>query len=345
VAKLFFLLSGEHETLPVSEVKAILMAENYPFNVSEKLDQVLRIEADLKCVKAVEARAALTRVCGLEQFTCQAEPSQIVKAVRFLNISELLERGESFAVRLKHVKSHAGIVDGMTLERKLGELILNMADGAKVNLRNPDKTFIGVFTDEKFVFGLLLAQVSPKQFMERRPKKKPFFHPSAMAAKLARCMVNLSKPKPGDIFFDPFCGTGSLLVEAGLIGCRVLGVDIQKRMVKGSLKNLKYFGVHPEGLIVSDARRPPVKSVDCIATDPPYGRSASTFRLSTRHIIEESLKAAYEVLGHGKRLCIAAPKTVGVGSIGISLGYKHLESHHVYIHRGLTREIALFEKV
>ncbi|MEM3549659.1 MAG: TRM11 family methyltransferase [Candidatus Bathyarchaeia archaeon] len=345
MAKLFFLLSGEHETLPSSEVEAILAAENYAFKVLEKLDQVLRVEADLKCVRSVEARAALTRVCGLEQFACQAEPSQIVKAARFMNINEMLLRGESFAVRVKHIKSHARIVDGMALERRLGELILNMADGAKVNLRNPDKTFIGVFTDEKFVFGLMLAQVSPRQFMERRPRKKPFFHPSAMPPKLARCMVNLTKPKLGDIFLDPFCGTGSLLVEAGLIGCRVLGVDIQKRMVKGSLKNLKHFDVRPEGLIVADARRPPVKSVDCIATDPPYGRSASTFRLSIRLIIEESLKAAYEMLGRGKRLCIAAPKTVGVGGIGISLGYKHLESHPVYIHRGLTREIALFEKV
>ena len=39
MAKLFFLLSGEHESLPVSELKAILETEGYVYKVLEKLDQ------------------------------------------------------------------------------------------------------------------------------------------------------------------------------------------------------------------------------------------------------------------------------------------------------------------
>jgi len=42
---------------------------------------------------------------------------------------------------------------------------------------------------------------------------------------------------------------------------------------------------------------------------------------------------------------MAAPKTLGIERIGTDLGYKHLESHFVYVHRSLTREIAVFEKV
>jgi len=67
VAKLFFLLSGEHETLPSSEVKAILEAEDYAFKPLEKLDQALRLETDSSCAEAVKHRAALTRICGLER--------------------------------------------------------------------------------------------------------------------------------------------------------------------------------------------------------------------------------------------------------------------------------------
>jgi tRNA G10 N-methylase Trm11 len=47
----------------------------------------------------------------------------------------------------------------------------------------------------------------------------------------------------------------------------------------------------------------------------------------------------------GRRVCIAAPKTLNIGSIGTALGYEHLESHLFYVHRSLTREIAVFEKV
>jgi tRNA G10 N-methylase Trm11 len=51
------------------------------------------------------------------------------------------------------------------------------------------------------------------------------------------------------------------------------------------------------------------------------------------------------MLERGRRICMAAPKTIGIGSVGKDLGYKHLECHFVYVHRTLTREIAIFEKV
>lgn len=345
MAKLFFLLSGEHETLPASELKAILEAEDYAFKPLEKLDQTLRLEAELDCIEAIKRRAAFTRICGLELFSCEAETSKIVKATHSISLNEVLDNGESFVVRIKRVKNYASKIDGMALERKLGELILKEKTKAKVNLKNPDKTFIGILTDEKFIFGVKLAEIAPKPFVERRPKKKPFFHPSAMAAKLARCMVNLAKPKTGELLFDPFCGTGSMLIEAALIGCRVLGLDIQRRMVRGSLKNLAYFHIKPEGVIVADAKNPPITKIDCVVTDPPYGRSATTRRRTTKQIVEEVLMSVHGMLDKERRVCMAAPKTLNIGRMGTVLGYKHLESHFVYVHRSLTREIAVFEKV
>jgi tRNA (guanine10-N2)-dimethyltransferase len=344
VAKLFFLLSGEHETLPASELKVILEAEGYAFKTLEKLDQVLRLEAELSCVEAIKRRAAYTRICALELFICEAEIGKIVNAFDSISLDEISENGESFAVRVKHVKSYASKIDGMALEGKLGKLVLKEKTKAKVNLKNPEKTFLGVLTSEKFIFGLKLAEILPKPFVERRPRKKPFFHPSAMSAKLTRCMVNLAKPKTGELLLDPFCGTGSTLIEAALIGCRVLGLDIKRRMVRGSLKNLTYFNIKPEGVIVSDARSAPITKVDCIVTDPPYGRSATTLRRTTKQIVEEVLVTANSMLDKSRRICIAAPKTLNVGRMGAAFGYRHLDSHYVYVHRSLTREIAVFEK-
>ncbi len=344
MAKLFFLLSGEHETLPVSELKAILEAEGYTFKTLEKLDQLLKLEADLNCAEAVKRRAAFTRLCGLELFSCKAETSKIAKTTSSTSLNEVLREKESFAVRVKRIKNHASKIDGMTLERKLGKLILNKTTKTKVNLKNPDKTFTGILTDEKFIFGVKLAEIPPKPFVERRPKKKPFFHPSAMQAKLARCMVNLAKPKAEELLLDPFCGTGSMLIEAALIGCRVLGLDIQRRMVKGTLQNLAYFNIKSEGAITADARNLPITKVDCVVTDPPYGRSATTLKRTTKQIVEEVLLSVHDMLEKGRRVCMAAPKTLNIGRIGTALGYKHLESHFVYVHRSLTREIAVFVK-
>ena len=214
-----------------------------------------------------------------------------------------------------------------------------------MNLKNPDKTFTGILTDEKFVFGVKIAEILPKPFVERRPTKKPFFHPSAMQAKLARCMVNLAKPKAGDLVLDPFCGTGGMLVEAALVGCRVLGSDIKRRMVKGTFRNMAYFKIKPEGVFVADARSLPVTEVECVVTDPPYGRSATTVKRTTRQIVEEVLTSVHDMLDKGQRVCMAAPKKLNISTVGTTLGYKHLESHLVYVHRSLTREVVVFEKV
>lgn len=72
MARLFFLFSGEHEDLPISELTAVLEAEGYTFRVLEKLDQVARLVVDKASVEAVKRRAALTRACALELFTCAA---------------------------------------------------------------------------------------------------------------------------------------------------------------------------------------------------------------------------------------------------------------------------------
>ncbi len=310
----------------------------------QTLTQVLRLNTTVDAIKTVKAKAALTRICCRELLICRASLVEIVKTTQSVSLETLLQPAESFVVRVRRIGETARNLDSMALERKLGELILNKVKEAKVNLNNPQKTFFGTITDDNFLLGLKLAEISPTPFMERRPRKRPFFHPSAMPAKLARCMVNLAKPKKGDLLLDPFCGTGSFLVEAGLLGCRVLGFDAKRHMVRGSLRNLRFFNIEYDGLAVADAKHLPLKKVDCIVTDPPYGRSASTMGFTTKQIIRDFLAMSSDRIGRGQRICMAAPKTVQVDGIAEELGLKHVQSHFVYVHRSLTREIAVLEK-
>ncbi len=342
-ATLFFVLSGEHPTLPFSELKSILDAENYKYQVLERLAQVLRITTNANSVKPITFRAAMTRICGMELFNCDAVLADIIEKMRNTSLEKFIKDEESFVVRVHRIRGSTPQIIGMELERRLGEIILNRAKGVKVSLKNPQKTFLGILTENKFVFGLKMAEISPKTFVERRPQKKPFFHPSAMPAKLARCMVNLAQPKTGDLVLDPFCGTATLLIEAGLIGCRVMGMDVQRYVVKGGLRNLLYYNVKPEGMVVADATQLPIAKVNCIVTDPPYGRSTVTLGRSTKQIIKNFLSAVKGILPKSRRICIASPKSVRIGKIGEELGFKHVESHFAYVHRSLTREIAVFE--
>lgn len=342
---LFFLLSGEHPTLPFSEVKSILEAGGYRYRVLERLVQVLRLETDVGSVRFVASRAAMTKVCAMELFRCNAIVAEVLETMRDASLEDLIEEGESFVVRVRRAGGSAPHIASLELERRLGKLILNRVRGVEVSLKDPQRTFFGILTGDKFVFGLKVAEIPSKPFVERRPSNRPFFHPSAMPAKLARCMVNLARPKREDLVLDPFCGTASILVEAGLMGCHVVGLDVQRHMVKGGLQNLLYYHVEPEGMAVADARHPPIAKVDCIVTDPPYGRSATTLGMNTKEIVVDFLSTVENRLPRRNRICIASPKWVELGRIGRDLGLNHIESHFVYVHRSLTREIAVFERM
>lgn len=344
MSNLFFLISGEFETLSFSELRAILEAENYPYQLLEKYDQTVRLKADLQSVKQILRRSAYTRICGQELFCCEATNQAITEAANEAGFQKILGDKESFAVRIRRIKEYSTKEDTMRLERQLGRLILQNAPHAKVNLSKPDKTFFGILTNGKLIFGIKLAEILPKPFVERRARKKPYFHPSAMNAKLARCMLNLAHAKVGTIILDPFVGTGSTIIEATLIGCQAVGIDIQHKMANGALKNARHFKLAPHGIILADSRKLPLTRIDCLVTDPPYGRSATTMKSNTKAIVEGVLISANPLLSKGQRICIASPKTLNVSKVGEKYGYKHIESHFAYVHRTLTREIAIFEK-
>jgi tRNA (guanine10-N2)-dimethyltransferase len=345
VPKLFFLLSGENESLPAAEVKAILKAEGYAFSNPSGFDQIL-LESELDCVKVVQIRSAYTRVSAQELLVANATYWDISEAVAKVDFQSVLKSGETFVVRINRIKNYADAdINTMTLEIKLGSQILEQTEGTSVNLKNPDKTFIGIITDNKLILGLKLTDITSKTFSERRPRKKPFFHPSAMPSKMARCMVNLSHAKADSVLLDPFCGTGTSLIESTFIGCRAVGIDAQRRMILGTKKNLEFFNIKAEGLLLADSRKIPIAKVDAIVTDPPYGRSSSTLKSTTKQLVQDVLKASFELLGVGQRICIASPKTLNISRLGEELGFRHVESHFAYVHATLTREIAVFEKV
>ncbi len=344
MAKLFFLISGEFETLSYSELKAILETEQYPYKIVEKLDQTVRLEADKDCISQVQRRSGYTRIIAEELFTCEASNDAITQAASQTEFKKAIAENETFEVRIRRIKEYSTKADTMRLESMLGKLILQQTPNVKVNLSKPDKTFFGILTNSKLVFGLKLAEIIAKPFVERRPRKKPFFHPSAMNSKTARCMVNLAHAKSGTVLLDPFCGTGTTILEATLIGVEALGMDVQRRMAEGAKLNLKHFGLKAEGIVIADARKLPLTHVDCLVTDPPYGRSATTLKSTTKQIVQGVMQSTYPLLKKGQKICIASPKTLNIKKLGTNLGYKHLESHFAYVHRTLTREVAVFEK-
>lgn len=61
--------------------------------------------------------------------------------------------------------------------------------------------------------------------------------------KLARIMVNLARVHDGHTVLDPFCGSGTVLMEAALAteAARLIGSDLEDKQIADSLKNTEWL--------------------------------------------------------------------------------------------------------
>ena len=140
---------------------------------------------------------------------------------------------------------------------------------------------------------------------------------------------------------DPMSGTGSIPVEASLVGARVVALDKSREMTLGSLSNMHHFAQEWEGVIVADALRPPLKVVDAVATDLPYGRVSSTGRLGASGVSKGFLAVLPSILKPGSRAVLMHPQAVPV-TPGKELELE--EEHHLYVHKLLTRTITILRR-
>ena len=245
------------------------------------------------------------------------------------------------------------VVASETLDRPpcadLGALI-QQKTGARVSLEDPDIVFQLEKAKDTFVLGISHNGFKAFSWRQRRPRARRFFLPSAIFPKLACLLVNLSRVQEGEIFLDPFCGTGSLLIESCVMGISSVGIDLTRWIARGAQMNLHGLSLE-QGVVLradSTSAHLPLRYADGIATDVPYGRASSTKGKATSTIVTEFTRAAAEILDHsanGKK-----PKyCVIMHPLGINFDYdasffELSEEHHLYVHRNLTRAISVLKR-
>ncbi len=214
---------------------------------------------------------------------------------------------------------------------------------AQVDLEKPDYEFTLILGREQRQRYLILSRprLMGQAWASRRPRRRAFFHPSAIFPKLSRALVNLTRCKEDDLFLDPFVGTGSLTIEAAEIGLRVVASDLSRKMVRGSMANMEYFHQSWLGVVRANAIAPPFHRVDGIATDVPYGRASSTGGLTTKGLVDSVLWAFIPLLGRGSRTVLMHPNSVPIeGNEELSIE----DEHQLYVHRKLIRTITVLRR-
>jgi len=360
--QLAFELSGEQKRLARAEVIGSLAALDIPYVENVCSDRILVIDAELTPeselleVQALSKRLGLTHSIYGVYGMCRLDEKEIQRMVEGVNFDALMWKYRTFAVRIRSMYTSTS-THKSSLLKMVGAVIKRK--GYSVDLENPAKTFVLLLTAERCFFCLLLHSIDKAHFAVNRPHLRPFFSPGVIMPKFARAIVNLSGVNDKELFLDPFCGTGGILIEAGMIGASIIGADVQEKMVKGARDNLGFFGLHA-CLIVSDASEIPLsdKSVDAIGTDMPYGRSSivslslsensdsCSLFLELERLYQDALDEIYRVLKTGGRAVIVSHSPFFHSHpCKDATGFQLLEEHSYRVHKSLTRYIAVLEKM
>jgi tRNA (guanine10-N2)-dimethyltransferase len=319
-----FHLSGEHPTLPRSEVRSLLEICSTSCEEVLSLDSCLIVKVQDLDLAAMELRLAMTHSVIEVLDLCQAQPKSLVQAAERIELSAKRYR---FRCHSREPSLKSDLV-----EREVGRILFKR--GLKADLKDPEMELRGIITAGWVVLGKEVARPDRHSFQKRRPHLKPFFHPGVLMPRMARVLVNLSQAVRGESLLDPFAGTGGILVEACLMGIKGIGLDVQRKMVQGSRDNLTGLDCT---LMLGDAKRLPFleASLEAAVLDTPYGRSALIRARSKEALLDESLAELHRVLIPGRRMVVMADRPIET-QVEAS-GFRILERHTHRVHRSLTR--------
>ena len=310
----FFVLSKDNLELAIDEVIAI--AKMYDrFSKVKVISNLVMIQSKTNWSE-ISNRASFVKISG-----------QILRKMSGLFLDEanfeILKNAKTFVCRIINLSSNQFNIP--ELENSMGDMISKFSH-AKVKLENPDITVYLIFTNKENFFGF-----SKTVKQQVRPKKTKTY-PNELDWKLTRAMINLIGIKQGETICDPFCGTGTTLLEAESMGIHAIGMDFDEKMFNIAKENLKENKFKSEiyNTDFQEMLKIPEK-YDGIVTDLPYGLNSKITEKP-----EKILKRFISNLPKRKKIAIMYKK-----EFGDNLKLKGLKKYQIYRHKSLTRTILI----
>jgi tRNA (guanine10-N2)-dimethyltransferase len=310
----FFVLSKDYLELAVDEITAI--AKMYDrFSKIKVISNLVIVQSKTSWTE-ITKRATFVKISG-----------QILRKMSGLFLDEehvgILKNEKTFVCRVVNLSSNQFNIP--ELESSMGDMISKFSH-VKVNFENPDIIVYLIFTNGENFFGF-----SKRVKNQIRPKKVKK-HPHELDWKLTRVMINLIGLKKGETVCDPFCGTGTTLLEAESMGIHAIGLDFDEKMCEMAKENLKENGYRSE---VLSSEFPGLLKIsekfDGIVTDLPYGVSSKTTEKP-----QEILKKFFSIIPKRKKVAIMYKKELDINS-----KLTGLKKYHIYRHKSLTRTILI----
>lgn len=161
----------------------------------------------------------------------------------------------------------------------------------EVDLDTPDVKLAVAKIGDMLYFGELV----PGEAVWRQHIDRPVQYSTALSAKHARALVNITAPVLEDVrIVDPCCGVGTVVIEALSMGANILGRDINCTVTSGSRSNIAHFGYN--GTIELGPIEEITETFDAAIIDMPYNLFTHSSDDNRQSIIESARRIAKRIV-------------------------------------------------
>ncbi len=319
--KCIFLLSGENLDMAREEVLALAGTQDY-----WQFENILIVEANFRF-----DRLALTHKvyrylfeCDYKDLNCKMESFDWKRVYK-----------KNFSLRITNI----GDIHIPDKEAELARFIWNKVQEPRVDLKHSITQIEVIVTEDKILVGLVEIEIH-EAFHKRRPQHRPEHHPTSIDPKLARACVNLTGIPVGKVLVDTFCGSGGILIEAGLMRFNTVGYDISDKMLTKCVRNLDYFKIKRFHIEKRDATNL-TNLVDYVVTDLPYGKSS---QMSAEHdtLYTDFLRTLYKILRY--KAVVIFPDFINHKKLLTKTDFIVEHTFNIYVHKSLSRNIVVLSK-
>jgi 23S rRNA G2445 N2-methylase RlmL len=170
-----------------------------------------------------------------------------------------------------------------------------MGERVRIDYKSPDRILhFAIFDDICYVGEDLGGDLSKRDY-------KIFNHNDSLKATIAYYLVRLSGFSSGMSLLDPFCGCGTIPIEAALEAeGEVYASDFQSRHIRNSAKNASAASVRIKFLISTIDALSFDKKIDIIITHPP----THTNKQDRTVLMEKFFTAADRILKEGGKIIL-----------------------------------------
>ncbi len=306
-----YLLSKENIELSIAEV--LHLAGIYNYDIFSNLLVVPRLSGVDRLAFTKKIYKLLFRADNVEDFLDRARKFNFMESYK-----------GSFSVKINSLSKQFSVD-----EKVFADLVWKSIDKPAVDLKN-SKTKLEIIITEEYILCGLVVWENQEDFEARKAHKRPELHPSSLSPRLARCLLNLVNENE---ITDPFCGSGGILIEAGLLGLTSSGYDNNDIMLKRARINLEFFKIQNYTLLNRDATRLK-KETKAIVTDLPYGKNTQAKEIN--QLYSSFLSNAKLIT---KKMAIIFPDFSNPEKIIEKSGWTIAESFEIYIHKSITKKI------